>query len=246
MTEGLEGRVVVVTGASSGIGEAIALHLAERGAHVVLGARGEDALREVAGRIESAGGRAVHRATDVRRREDVEALVATAREHFGGLDVMVSNAGAMPVSLMDDLRVDDWDLMIDVNLRGVLHGIAAALPVFREQGRGHFVHIASTAAYKVVPQQALYAATKTAVRVLTDGLRQELAPDLRVSLVSPGFTHTEGIGKGSDPEIAAAMIARRDEIAMPPEAVARAVAYALEQPESVDVGEIVLRSTAQA
>ena len=135
--------------------------------------------------------------------------------------------------------------MVDVNLKGVLNGIAAALPVFRAQGSGHFVHTASTAAYKVVPAQAVYAATKTAVKVLTEGLRQEAGPNLRVTLVSPGFTNTDGVGAGGSPGVAAALLAQRDAIAMPPEVVARAVAFAIEQPDSVDVGEIVIRPTAQ-
>lgn len=242
---GIRGRVVVIAGASSGIGEATALHLAGRGARLVLGARRAGRLDDLTRRIASAGGAAVAAETDVRRREDVTALVRTARRQFGRLDVMVSNAGSMSVSRFDDLRVDDWELMVDVNLKGVLNGIAAALPVFREQGSGHFVHTASTAAYKVVPAQGVYAATKTAVKVLTEGLRQEAGPDLRVTLISPGFTNTDGVGVGGSPEVAAALLAQRDAIAMPPEAVAHAIAFAIEQPASVDVGEIVIRPTAQ-
>jgi NADP-dependent 3-hydroxy acid dehydrogenase YdfG len=242
---GIRGKVVAIAGASSGIGEATALHLAGRGARLVLGARRSDRLDDLAGRIASAGGEAVTLPTDVRRREDLAGLVDAARSRFGRLDVMVSNAGSMAVSGFDELRVDDWELMVDVNLKGVLNGIAAALPVFRAQGSGHFVHTASTAAYKVVPTQAVYAATKTAVKVLTEGLRQEAGPNLRVTLVSPGFTNTDGVGAGGSPEVAAALLAQRDAIAMPPEAVARAVAFAIEQPDGVDVGEIVIRPTAQ-
>jgi NADP-dependent 3-hydroxy acid dehydrogenase YdfG len=240
---GISGKAVVIAGASSGIGETTALHLAERGARLVLGARRTDRLEDLVGRIASAGGEAVAVTADVRRREDVAGLVAAAREHFGRLDVMVSNAGSMAVSGLDELRTDDWDLMVDVNLKGVLNGIAAALPVFRAQGSGHFVHTASTAAYRIVPTQAVYAATKTAVRVLTEGLRQEAGPDLRVTLVSPGFTNTDALH--GDSEAIAALIAQRDKIAMPPEAVARAIAFAIEQPDGVDVGEIVVRPTAQ-
>ena len=242
---GIRGKVVAIAGASSGIGEATALHLAGRGVRLVLGARCSDRLDDLAARIASAGGEAVTVTTDVRRREDVAGLVDAARSRFGRLDVMVSNAGSMAVSGFDDLRVDDWELMVDVNLKGVLNGIAAALPVFRAQGSGHFVHTASTAAYKVVPTQAVYAATKTAVKVLTEGLRQEAGPNLRVTLVSPGFTNTDGVGAGGSPEVAAALLAQRDAIAMPPDAVARAVAFAIEQPDGVDVGEIVVRPTAQ-
>ena len=242
---GIRGKVVAIAGASSGIGEATALHLAGRGVRLVLGARCSDRLDDLAARIASAGGEAVTVTTDVRRREDVAGLVDAARSRFGRLDVMVSNAGSMAVSGFDDLRVDDWELMVDVNLKGVLNGIAAALPVFRAQGSGHFVHTASTAAYKVVPTQAVYAATKTAVKVLTEGLRQEAGPNLRRTLVSPGFTNTAGVGAGGSPEVAAALLAQRDAIAMPPDAVARAVAFAIEQPDGVDVGEIVVRPTAQ-
>ncbi|MBM9506194.1 SDR family oxidoreductase [Actinacidiphila acididurans] len=242
---GVSGKVVAIAGASSGIGEATAVHLAERGARLVLGARRVERLETLVERIRETGGEAVAVRTDVRERGDMERLVTTARERFGRLDVLFSNAGSMAVSPLDDLRVDDWDLMVDVNLKGVLNGIAAALPVFRAQGSGHFVHTASTAAYRVVPEQAVYAATKTAVKVLTEGLRQEAGPKLRVTLVSPGFTNTEGVGKGGSPETAAALIARRDEIAMPPDAIARAVAFAIEQPDTVDVGEIVVRPTAQ-
>jgi NADP-dependent 3-hydroxy acid dehydrogenase YdfG len=243
---GIGGKVVAITGASAGIGEATALHLAERGARLVLGARNTGRLDDLAARITAAGGEALTARTDVRRREDLAGLVETARARFGRLDVMFSNAGSMAVSGLDDLRADDWDLMVDVNLRGVLNGIAAALPVFREQGGGQFVHTASTAAHKVVATQAVYAATKTAVRVLTEGLRQEAGPHLRVTLISPGFTDTEGVGAGGDPDVRAALLAQRDAIAMPPEAVARAVAFAIEQPGEIDVGEIVIRSTAQS
>lgn len=242
---GVSGKVVAIAGASSGIGEATAVHLAGRGARLVLGARRAERLEALVERIRDGGGEAVAVTADVRERGDMARLVTTARERFGRLDVLFSNAGSMAVSPLDDLRVDDWDLMVDVNLKGVLNGIAAALPVFRAQGSGHFVHTASTAAYRVVPEQAVYAATKTAVKVLTEGLRQEAGPKLRVTLVSPGFTNTEGVGKGGSPGTAAALVARRDEIAMPPDAIARAVAFAIDQPDTVDVGEIVVRPTAQ-
>jgi NADP-dependent 3-hydroxy acid dehydrogenase YdfG len=242
---GVNGKVVAIAGASSGIGEATALHLAERGGRLVLGARRGELLDGLVRKIEDAGGEAVAVTVDVRRRDDIARLVTAAVERFGRLDVLFSNAGSMAVSAFDELRVEDWELMVDVNIKGVLNGIAAALPVFRAQGAGHFIHTASTAAYRVVPQQAVYAATKTAVKVLTEGLRQEAGPDLRVTLVSPGFTNTEGVGKGGSPETAAALIAQRNAIAMPPEAIARAVAFAIEQPAAVDVGEIVVRPTAQ-
>ncbi|MFJ4793957.1 SDR family oxidoreductase [Kitasatospora purpeofusca] len=243
---GIRGKVVAITGASSGIGEATAAHLAERGALLVLGARREDRLNAVVDRITARGGTATGVLVDVTRREDLRRLTDTAVDRFGRLDVLVSNAGTMAVSPFDELRQDDWDAMVATHVTGLLNGIAAALPIFRHQRSGHFVTIGSTAAYTVKSPQGVYAATKTAVKVLTEGLRQESGPHLRVTLVSPGFTHTEGIGKGAAPEIAAAMVRQRDEIAMPPSAVAAAVGFAIEQPEGIDVGEIVVRPTAQA
>jgi NADP-dependent 3-hydroxy acid dehydrogenase YdfG len=243
---GITGKVIAITGASSGIGEATALHLADRGARLVLGARRAGRLETLAKQITAAGGEAVAVETDVRRREDMVRLVGTATDRYRRLDVLVSNAGSMAISPFDELRADDWDLMVDVNLKGVLNGIAAALPVFREQESGHFVHTASTAAYKVVPAQGVYAATKTAVKVLTEGLRQEAGPKLRVTLISPGATDTEGMRTGTSPTASAAVAAQYRAIAQPPEAVARAIAFAVEQPGGVDVGEIVVRSTAQA
>ncbi|MFJ4095990.1 SDR family oxidoreductase [Kitasatospora sp. NPDC089913] len=242
---GIRDKVIAITGASSGIGEATALHLAERGARLVLGARREDRLTAVVDRITAEGGTATGVLVDVTRRQDLRRLTETAVERFGRLDVLVSNAGTMAVSPFDDLRQDDWDAMVATHITGFLNGIAAALPLFRRQRSGHFVTIGSTAACTVRSPQGVYAATKTAVKVLTEGLRQESGPDLRVTLVSPGFTHTEGIGKGAGPEVAAALIEQRDAIAMPPSAVAAAIGFAIEQPEGVDVGEIVVRPTAQ-
>src|SRR5882762_1208891 len=166
---GIEDKVVVITGASSGIGEATALLLAERGEKVVLGARGSDRLKALAERIAGAGGEAAYARTDVKRREDLANLVGLALERYGKLDVLVNNAGVAPISLLDDLRVEDWEEMIDVNLKGVLYGIAAALPVFRRQGFGHFVNVISTAGIQITPTMAVYAATKNAVRTITEG-----------------------------------------------------------------------------
>lgn len=243
---GIKGKVIALTGASSGIGEETAVHLAARGARVVLGARRKERLDAVVERITSQGGEAVGLVVDVTRREDLARLTGEAVERFGRLDVLVSNAGTMAISPFDELRQDDWDAMVATHVTGLLNGIGAALPVFRRQRSGHFVNVASTAAYLVKSPQGVYAATKTAVKILSEGLRQESGPDLRVTLVSPGFTDTEGVGKGAGPEIAAELVRQRDEIAMPPSAVASAIAYAIEQPAHVDVGEIVVRSTAQA
>ncbi|WP_410606324.1 SDR family oxidoreductase [Amycolatopsis sp. lyj-109] len=237
----IENKVVVITGASSGIGAATATLLAERGAKVVLGARRKDRLDALAERLG-----AVSLPTDVRRPADVAALVRLARETHGRLDVLVGNAGVGPISPLDSLRVDDWDAMIDVNVKGVLHGIAAALPVFREQGSGQFVHTASTAAYRTVPTMAVYAATKTAVRTISEGLRQEAGPDLRVTLVSPGMIATDFVDGVPEPAVRDRLSETRDAVAIPPEAIARAIAFAIDQPAEVDVNEIVVRPTAQA
>ncbi len=243
---GIAGKVVAVTGASSGIGEATALLLAERGARLVLGARRLERLTELAALIERAGGEAVAIRTDVTRRDDLRALVALAGERFGRLDVLVSNAGVGTISPLDDLRVDEWDHMVDVNVKGVLHGIGAALPVFRAQGTGHFVTVASTAAFRVVPTMAVYAGTKFAVRAICEGLRQEAGDCLRVTTVSPGVTATDFAEASTNAQVRAEITNMRDRIAIPPEAITRAIAFAIEQPATVDVNEIVVRPTAQS
>ena len=246
MENGIAGKVVVITGASSGIGEATALLLAERGAKVVLGARRLERLEALAERITSAGGEAAYARTDVKQRTEVAALVQLARERYGRLDVLVNNAGIGPISRLDELRVEDWDEMIDVNIKGLLYGIAAGLPVFRQQGFGHFVNVASTAGLNIVPTMAVYAGTKFAVRAITEGLRQEAGDKLRVTGISPGFVRTNFADSMTNPEIKAQIVGRMGEIAISPQAIARAIAYAIEQPADVDVGEIVIRPTAQA
>ncbi|MGP3945006.1 SDR family oxidoreductase [Streptomyces sp. 6N106] len=243
---GIEGKVIAITGASSGIGEATALLLAERGAKVVLAARRSDRIEALAARITEAGGEAVPVVTDVKRREDLSRLVATARERYGKLDVLVSNAGISPISALDDLRVEDWEEMVDVNIKGVLYGIAEALPVFREQGFGHFVHTLSTAGLVIVPTMSVYAGTKNAVRAISEGLRQEAGEALRVTTISPGFTETELAHSITDPDAKSQIQDSMAKIAMPPNAIARAIAFAIEQPSGVDVGEIVVRPTAQS
>ncbi|MFC0333011.1 SDR family oxidoreductase [Paenibacillus sepulcri] len=243
---GIEGKVVAITGASSGIGEATALLLAERGAKVVLGARRSDRLEALAARIVNAGGEAAYASIDVRRRDDLSTLVQLACERYGKLDVLVNNAGVMPISPLDDLRVEDWEAMIDINIKGVLYGIAAALPVFRKQGFGHFVNTASTAAFRIVPNQSVYAGTKFAVRAISEGLRQEAGDKLRVTIISPGFTRTDGVGAAvTNPEVKAQLEESRDKFAMPPEAIARSIAFAIEQPADIDVSEVIVRPTAQ-
>lgn len=238
-------QVVVITGASSGIGRSTALHLASRGARVVLGARRETELRALAQEIEAAGGQAVYRSTDVTRRQDLQALVDRGVDRFGRVDVIVNNAGIGPLSRFDDLRVEDWDAMIDVNIRGVLYGVAAALPVFRRQGSGHVINIVSTAGLRIVPAQGVYAATKNAVRTLTEALRQEAGPTLRVTEVSPGFVATEFASSNTDATMRAAVERQMGEMAIGPDAIARCIAFAIDQPREVDVGTIVVRPTAQ-
>jgi len=242
---GTEGKVVVITGASSGIGEATAVLLAERGAKVVLGARGSDRLKSLAERIAGAGGEAAYTVTDVKQREDLSNLVKLACERYGKLDVLVNNAGVAPISRLDELRVEDWEEMIDVNLKGVLYGIAAALPVFRRQGFGHFVNILSTAGIQIMPTMGVYAGTKNAVRTITESLRQEAGDKLRVTSVSPGFVRTNLAESMTNPEVKSQIIDQRNRMAISPDAIARAIVFAIEQPADVDVNEIVIRPTAQ-
>jgi NADP-dependent 3-hydroxy acid dehydrogenase YdfG len=243
---GVDGKVIAITGASSGIGEAAARELAGRGAAVVLGARRTDRLESLAAEIRTAGGRAEVLSVDVTRRADLDGLIAAAVDRFGGLDVLVSNAGIARTSPVADLDVDGWEAMIDVNLRGVLHGIAAALPVFRRQGRGHLVTTVSTSGLKIVPTQAVYAATKNAVRTLLEALRQESTDGvLRTTSISPGFVRTELIDYIDDPEIRQQMQSRMATLGISPDAVARAMAFAIEQPDDVEIGDITIRPAIQ-
>ena len=232
------GQVVAITGASGGIGAAAGRLLATRGDRVVLAARREEELVRVAEEIAGAGGEASTCVVDVTRREDLVSLVDHVTARFGRLDALVANAGVATTGPLVGGDLEAWDAMIDVNLRGVLHGIAAALPVFASQGHGHFVTVTSTSAIKWVPGQGVYAATKAGVRALCEVLRQEVGPEIRATMVCPGATATEFT---RDPELREKMAA----IAMDPEAVAQAIAWALAQPPEIDVGEIVVRSAAQ-
>ncbi len=241
----IQGKVVAITGASSGIGRATAKLLADHGARIVLGARRENKLQALEEEITSAGGVAAVRTTDVRRRGDLEALVVTAIERFERLDVIVNCAGIGPISRFDALRVEEWDAMIDVNLRGTLYGIAAALPAFQRQNSGHVVNVVSTAGIAIVPTMGVYAATKNAVRTATEVLRQEAGPNLRVTEISPGMIATDFIEGIADEPTKQLIAGQISEIAIPPEAIARGILYALEQPSDVDVGSIVIRPTAQ-
>jgi NADP-dependent 3-hydroxy acid dehydrogenase YdfG len=242
----LAGNVIAITGASSGIGEATARLLAARGAALALGARRTDRLDALATELRADGASVVVTATDVVRREDLERLVASAESEFGRLDVLISNAGISTIGPVGDGDVDGWSAMIDVNLRGVLYGIAAAMPVFRRQGSGHFVTTVSTAGLKIVPDMAVYAATKNAVRTVMEGLRQESRDGVvRTTSISPGFVRTELDGSITDPTLRAEIRSSMDEFGLAPEAVARAIAFAIEQPHDVEIGDITIRPTVQ-
>ncbi|WP_375784607.1 SDR family oxidoreductase [Bradyrhizobium sp. Pha-3] len=238
----IEGKVVAITGASSGIGEATATLLAANGAHVVIGARRTDRLKALAETIAAAGGSVRMRALDVVSRQDTQAFVDYAKEQFGRVDVMVNNAGVMPLSPLASLKVDEWDRMIDVNIRGVLHGIAAVLPGMQAQGFGQIINISSIGGLRVTPTAAVYCATKFAVRAISDGLRQE-TDKIRVTVVCPGVTESELAESISD-EVGRNEMKTFRKIAIPADAIARAVAYAIEQPNDVDVTELVVRPTA--
>ncbi|WP_185982806.1 SDR family oxidoreductase [Aureimonas mangrovi] len=239
-------KIVAITGAGRGIGRATALNLAARGARLVLGARTEDEIATVSGEIEDKGGSVVFRRVDVIRRADLEALAGLAQDRFGRLDVIVNNAGIGPISRFDALRLDDWDAMIDVNLKGALYGIAAVLPIFSAQRSGHVVNVISTAGLKIVPTMGVYAATKNALRTATEALRQECVPGLRVTEVSPGFIDTTFVDSSiTDPVVREAVSRQKQELAISPDAIARAIAFAIEQPDDVEIGSIVVRPTAQ-
>ncbi|WP_405411843.1 SDR family oxidoreductase [Streptomyces decoyicus] len=241
----LMAKVVAITGASSGIGEATARRLAADGHQVFLGARRTDRLERLVEEITEEGGTAAFGKLDVTDAADMHAFIDAAVCEYGRIDVLVNNAGVMPLSPLEALKTDEWDRMIDVNVRGVLYGIAAALPVMRVQGGGHFVNIASVGAYEVSPTAAVYCATKFAVRAISEGLRQESAGDIRVTLVSPGVTESELADSISDPAAREAMKTYRA-VALPAAAIAEAIAYAVSQPSQVDVNEIVVRPTASA
>jgi len=240
----LANKIILITGASSGIGEATARELAAAGATVVLGARRIDRLEKLVDEIEGAGGKAQARSLDVTSREDVQTFVDAARAEYGRIDVIINNAGVMPLSPMASLKVDEWDRMVDVNIKGVLHGIAAVLPAMNEQGAGQIINIASTGGHVVSPTAAVYCATKYAVRAISEGLRQE-NDKLRVTIICPGVTESELADSISDEKGREEMKEYR-KVAISPDAVARAIRFAIEQPADVDTSEIIIRPTATA
>jgi NADP-dependent 3-hydroxy acid dehydrogenase YdfG len=244
MSGNIAGKVVVITGASSGLGEATARHLAREGARLMLGARRIDRLQALARELSLGEGAAVR--TDVADRAQVQALVDRAAEMHGRVDVMLNNAGLMPQALLERLQVDEWDRMIDVNLKGVLYGVAAVLPHMQRQKSGHVINVSSVAGHKVGPGFAVYAATKFAVRALTEGLRQEVKPyNIRTTDISPGAVATELPNSVTDPDAAARIRRFYQEAAIPADSFARAVAFAISQPEDVDINEILFRPTRQ-
>jgi len=246
MTEAIKDKIVVVTGASSGLGEATARLLSAQGATVVLGARRADRLQSLAKDLEARGGRTLALGTDVTRREQVKALVDSAVQTYGRIDVMINNAGLMPQAPLEQLKVDEWDRMIDVNIKGVMYGIAAALPHMQRQKAGHFINVSSVAGHKVGPGFAVYAATKFAVRALSEGLRQEVKPyNIRTTVISPGAVATELPNSVSDPVAAERLRDFYSQVAVPADSFARAVAFAMSQPEDVDINEILYRPTRQ-
>ncbi|MBK0012870.1 SDR family oxidoreductase [Stenotrophomonas sp. S41] len=235
-------RTILITGASSGIGAGIAHTLAQPGARLVLGARRVHRLQALADELRGQGAQVLVQALDVTQRAQVDAFAAAALAEFGSIDVIVNNAGVMPLSPMASLKVDEWDRMIDVNIRGVLHGIAAVLPHMQARGQGQIINIASIGALSVVPTAAVYCATKYAVRAISEGLRQEHR-ELRVTCIHPGVVESELADTITDPVAAEAMVQYRA-IALQPDAIGRAVRFAIEQPGDVDVNEIVVRPTA--
>ena len=242
----LDDKVVLITGASSGIGAATARRLAAAGAAVVLGARRADRLDALATDIRAAGGRATTVVVDVTSSDDLHRATEVAVATYGRLDVLVSSAGIGPISPMSARRTADWDAMIDVNLRGLLHGIDAALPIFESQGRGHFVTIVSTAGLKIVPTMAVYGATKNAVRTVLEGLRQESTDGtIKTTAISPGYVRTEFGDSITDPGLRAEVGRGMDEFALDPDAVARAVEFAIDQPWGVEIGELSIRPVVQ-
>jgi NADP-dependent 3-hydroxy acid dehydrogenase YdfG len=246
MGNDIAGKVVVITGASSGLGEATARLLSAEGASVVLGARRMDRLRALADELTARGGKAIALATDVTHHDQVKRLVDAAVRAYGRIDVMINNAGLMPHSPLERLRIDDWDRTIDVNIKGVLYGIAAALPYMKQQMSGHIINVSSVAGHKVTPAGAVYAATKHAVLALSEGLRQEVKPyNIRTTVISPGAVATELPDSITERDVSDNIHRFYEQFAIPANSFARAVAFAISQPEDVDVNEILFRPTHQ-
>ena len=246
MSENIEGKVVIITGASSGLGEAAARHLSALGATVVLGARRVDRIEALAKELTDQGGRALAMATDVTRYLEVQRLADIAIQNYGRIDVLINNAGLMPQSPLERRKIDDWDRTIDVNIKGVLYGIAAVLPYMQKQKSGHIINVSSVAGHKVRTGGAVYAATKHAVRVISEGLRQEVKRyDIRTTVISPGAVDTELTDSITEPDVAQYIKTFYAQVAIPADSFARAVAFAISQPPEVDINEILYRPTRQ-
>jgi NADP-dependent 3-hydroxy acid dehydrogenase YdfG len=246
MNNNIEGKVIVITGASSGLGEAAAKYLCQQGAIVVLGARRVDRIQAIADELNKNGGKALALATDVTKHKQVKALADAAVKAYGRIDVMINNAGLMPQSPLDRYKIDEWNQMIDVNIKGVLYGIAAALPHMKEQRSGQIINVSSVAGHKVGAGGAVYSATKHAVRIISEGLREEVkAYNLRTTIISPGAVDTESPNSISEPDVAEGFQKFYKETAIPADSFARAVAFAISQPEEVDINEILFRPTKQ-
>lgn len=246
MNNNIKGKVVVITGASSGLGEATARFLSKEGAIVVLGARRTDRIQKLADELNAAGGKALAVATDVTQPDQVKALVDSAVKAYGRIDVMINNAGIMPLAPLEYLKIDEWNQMIDVNIKGVLYGIAAALPYMKEQKSGQFINISSVAGHKVAPGFAVYCATKYAVLAISEGLRLEVKPyNIRTTIISPGAVATELPNSTKSTDVAKDIHKYYEQNAIPADSCARAIAFAIQQPEDVDINEILFRPTRQ-
>ncbi|WP_200837200.1 SDR family oxidoreductase [Dyadobacter sp. 3J3] len=244
--ENIKGKVVVITGASSGMGEAAAKYLANLGASVVLGARRADKIEKLSKEINDNGGKSLAIEVDVTKRDEVKQFVDSAVKHFGRVDVILNNAGVMPLSPMDRLNVEEWDTMIDVNIKGVLYGIAAVLPYMKEQKSGQIINTSSVAGHKIFGGSAVYSATKFAVRALTEGLRMEVKPyNIRTTIVCPGAVKTELLDHITEADIQKANQDYVGSVGISPESFARVVAFAISQPDDVDINEVIFRPTAQ-
>jgi NADP-dependent 3-hydroxy acid dehydrogenase YdfG len=243
--QNIKGKVVAITGASAGIGRAIALKLAESGARLVLGARNTVKLSALVAEIKTAGGEAIGIEIDVKNKADLVRFVDTAVGHYGRLDVFVNNAGVSQLSRIDELDIEGWEEMIDVNLKGVLYGMAAAVPVFKSQQSGHIVNIISTAGLKIVPMMGVYAGTKNAVRTITEAFRQESDGSIRITGISPGFVKTDFAEHIKNEEMKTMVMNGMDEMGINPAAIAGAVLYAISQPADVEIGDLIIRPSKQ-
>lgn len=245
MSEGIKDKVVVITGASSGIGKSIAIQLAAKGAKVVLAARNEEKLLKIKTHILEVNGQAEYVVTDVTKKRDFTQLIDTAVKKYGKLDVMINNAGISQLSRIDELDVGGWEEMIATNLNGTLYGMAAALVVFNQQNSGHIVNIISTSGLKITPTMGVYAGTKNAIRTITEVFRQESNGKIRITGISPGFVNTDFANHIKNEEMRMTILKSRDEIAISPEAIANSVIFAIEQPKEVEIGDIVIRPAVQ-